>query len=82
MYPIEVRGGIGEGRIYYEENWKSSELEGPAYYNARRALDISKESEITNVCYVSFSKIDKFINSMLISSQNAEKRSSITINLK
>lgn len=39
-YPVKIRAGIGYGELAFDnENWKSSELDGEVYHNARYAIE-------------------------------------------
>ena len=39
-YPVKIRAGIGYGELAFDnENWKSTELDGELYHNARYAIE-------------------------------------------
>lgn len=80
-YPLELSGGIGYGEVYVDlESFDSNTQDGPAYHNARLALDICKEEnlEIVVVDY----RNDIYVNESLrviksLESKGSRKRKDI-----
>lgn len=65
LFPTEIRAGIGTGEVSVKmDSSLSTEQDGVAYYNAREAIKIASEKNITLV-YMSKEKEDKYINTML-----------------
>ncbi len=79
IYPVQIRVGLGEGKFYPEEI-NSADVEGPAHFNAHRALSLS-ENKNRNITYISFNKSDKYLNSLLESLDYLEKKNTISNNL-
>lgn len=49
LYPVEIRFGVGIGKITTEINTEMAlGADGPGYYNARRAINLLKENEKKN----------------------------------
>ena len=54
IYPVEIRFGVGIGKITTEINTEMAlGADGPGYYNARRAIELLKENEKKNKKVVS-----------------------------
>ena len=52
LYPLAISGGVGYGEIFIDlDNFDSNMQDGPAYHNARQAIDICKEGEL-DIVYV------------------------------
>jgi hypothetical protein len=77
LYPLQIKAGIGEGKIYLEE---LKTLDGPAYFNACQALEHSLREDF-NLCYISFSKSDRYLNALLQASDYLDRKQSISTNL-
>lgn len=77
LYPLQIKSGIGEGKLYLEE---LGTMDGPAYFNACQALKHSLREDF-NLCYISFSKSDPYINSLLQASDYLDRKQSISTNL-
>ena len=61
VYPLEIRCGIGYGEIYVDmEEFDSNMQDGPAYHNARSALDLCKDANL-NLVIVDY-RCDIFVN--------------------
>lgn len=69
MDPIEIRFGIGLGKIYTDIDYeKSIGADGPAYWNARDAIENIHDKSNYSYSKISFkskNKSDKIINNLL-----------------
>ncbi len=82
IYPVKIRCGIGFGGIkYYEENWSSTEIDGEAYYNARRAIEeIPKKG--SGVIFFNFdTRYDKYLNMYSLANTEIKNKQSQMVKL-
>ena len=74
LLPLEIRFGIGFGEINEDINQDNSwNMNGTAFYNARKALKIVDENRTFYTQFVSNSKIDEAINTILYLIDTLEK---------
>jgi len=60
LYPVELRFGIGVGKITTDINMEMAlGADGPGYYKAREAIEIIKENEKKNRAVVSDIRVEK-----------------------
>lgn len=79
LFPLIIRVGLGEGK-HYPNPVDSETIEGPAHYHAERSLALATAYDI-GCAYLSFSKSDKYLNSLLQALDFMEKKQSISVNL-
>ena len=81
IYPLDIRCGIGYGKIDIDiDDFDSNYQDGPAYHNARTAIDLSKENSL-DILIVG-TKFDLYVNELFrvikkLESGNNEKRQDI-----
>ena len=64
-YPVKIRAGIGYGELAFDnENWKSSELDGEVYHNARYAIESFSGKNSFGIRINTKTKKDKYLNAM------------------
>lgn len=78
LYPLDIKAGLGEGKYY--QNTENDVVEGPAHFNAHRALSFSQDSKI-GIAYISFNKSDKYLNSLFQAIEYLERKHTISSNL-
>lgn len=77
-YPIEIRAGIGYGKLAFDnEYWMSSELDGEVYHNARYAIESFSGKNSFGIRVNTKTKKDKYLNAMLYSSQILQRQQSL-----
>ena len=66
IFPVEIRAGIGVGEWNIKvENAGATAQDGPAYYNARRAIKETNDAQGYSVLLYSGNENDIFINSAI-----------------
>lgn len=79
-YPLKIRAGIGYGELAFDnENWKSSELDGEVYHNARYAIESFSGKNSFGIRINTKTKKDKYLNAMLYSSQLLQRQQSVNV---
>lgn len=78
LYPLEIKAGLGEGKYY--QNTETDVVEGPAHFNAHKALSLTQDFKIS-IAYISFNKFDKYLNSIFQAIEFLEKKNTISSNL-
>lgn len=80
LFPIKIRGGLGRGSIKYNnENWISTEIDGAAYYNARKAITSIPDKGSNVIFYNSENEENKYLNMLLLSNSEIKNRQSNTV---
>lgn len=75
LYPHAIYGGIGYGEIYIDlEAFDSNMQDGPAYHNARNAIDICKKKDL-EIALVDFQN-DVYVNEIFKVISKMENRGS------
>ncbi len=66
LYPIKLKIGIGLGVLdYFDESFSSNMLDGKAYHNAKKALDIISENKYHSHIYFEGNEQFDFLNSYI-----------------
>ena len=75
IYPIQIRSGIGYGKIKYDiDSWSSPAFDGEAYYFARDAINAIPK-EVGNIVFFNTnSKFDKYLNTFCMSNVSLRMR--------
>lgn len=69
LEPIQIKCGIGIGEWSVRiQNSRTTEQDGPAYHNARFALNEVKKMKNSNILFKSESSYDRYINSIVSAS--------------
>lgn len=77
-FPVKVRVGIGYGTLAYDnDKWRSSELDGEVYHNARYAIENFQNKSSFGIKMNTLSKKDKLLNALLYSSQIIQRQQSV-----
>jgi hypothetical protein len=69
IYPIVIRSGIGTGLLDYHTDWSSTELDGPAYHRARKAIDSIHEKETQCIFFEGLKMSRMYANTMMLAYQ-------------
>ncbi len=83
--PVEIRAGIGVGEWNVKiENASTTAQDGPAYHNARNAIENVKDALGYSVLLYSGTKIDVFINAVIntsfaLTSNHSEYQNELTL---
>lgn len=66
LAPLPIRCGIGYGKWDIRINdGTSSEQDGPAYHNARKAIELTQEKKEYSIIFNSKNKRDQYLNTLL-----------------
>lgn len=77
VYPVRIRCGIGYGTIkYFNDSWLSTEIDGDAYYKAREAINSIPSPGTDLIFLYGNDKMDKYINTFMISNSLIKKKQS------
>lgn len=80
--PIKIRAGIGRGSInYLPDDWISTEIDGEAYHNARKAISSIPIKDKSFICYNSEKDTDKILNMYLLFNGEIKNKQSNMVKL-
>lgn len=64
-YPVQLRCGIGFGKLDFFADWMTTELDGPAYHRAREAIALCHAEQGQQTVFYSESTKDSVVNGLI-----------------